>query len=502
MLTVRPVAVAITAVAALFLAGCDPPYGPDEFRVSGCRRCHTVSIDSAHDLGCVTCHKGNPDGKSVSEAHAGLVARPSGPDEMATACGRCHAGEVSNAAASDHFTLRSEIGYVWQAFFPESSNIPTPSSLRIEEYPWSLQGLVSDMLRKRCLRCHVWYKGDEYTGTRRGTGCAACHLRTSSRGVPLDHRFRKEVPDKRCLSCHYGNFTGWDYYGRFEKDYPADFRAPLRQGHHILREYGVEWLDMVPDAHFQQKMSCSACHSQGPCETGEARRMVSCLSCHPADVLPESSGHTSLGIRHVECTVCHAIWAPIDTGRSLMRLDTPDYEEWLRLSVQGSSEVEELCRDESMRAFDAWAQASTQDKIDGTRRPGMWFEGFTARRFWPVVIAETTDGRLVNARPLLDLSVSYLDGKDMIMADNITPDGASGPCPPGRECIRRIAVEFFPGPDFISYLEPGLLEKPGLWLSFTPHTIGPADVFRSQKVASWLKKMTEQSIAGGINSEE
>jgi hypothetical protein len=62
-------------------------------------------------------------------------------------------------------------------------------------------------------------------------------------------------------------------------------------------------------------------------------------------------------------------------------------------------------------------------------------------------------------------------------------------------------VEFFPGTEFISYLEPGLLEKPGLWLSFTPHTIGSADVFRSQKVAIWLKKLTEQSVAGGNSAE-
>ena len=475
--------------ACLCLSGCDAPYGPDQFKVSGCRQCHPVTIDPAHDLGCCTCHSGNPAGRDMSHAHQGLVAHPAAPGNMARVCGKCHRGSVEKAAVSTHFTLNSEIGHVWRAFFPDSRKIPLPQDLRVEEYPWSLQGLVADMLRKRCLRCHVWYEGDSYGQTRRGQGCAACHLDIASGNVPLDHSFRRTVSDRRCLSCHYGNFTGWDCYGRFEKDFPADFRAPLKNGHHIPRPYGVEWLDMTPDVHRQQGMECVACHPGGPCETPGSRPVRTCLGCHAVDTLSAGSpGHSAQAVKLVECTVCHALWAPVDIGRSLMRLDSPDYEEWLRLSVQGSSEVEEICRDEAMRTFDSWGQASMQDKIDGTVRPGMWFEGFAARRFWPVIIAETEDGRLVNARPLLDLSVSYLNSDDMIMADNIRPQGRGPACMDKEPCISRIATEFLPGKTFISFLEPELLERPGLWLAFTPHTVGPADVFRTMQVARWLEK--------------
>ncbi len=467
------------------LSACDAPYGPAEFVDRGCTGCHRVEIDPFHDFGCTECHLGNPSSTSTESAHNGLVAHPASPENMGRFCGRCHAGAVKHASASDHFTLRDEIGYVWRSFIPPSAlgdqeDIPLPGSLKREEYPWSLQGLVADMLRKRCLRCHVWYEGDGYEGTRRGTGCSACHL--SIVATPGDHVFRKEVDDHRCLSCHYGNFVGWDYYGRFEKDYPADFRAPLHKGHHVQRSYGVEWLDMNPDVHFRKGMKCISCHGKGPCSKVNLNEALSCTSCHSLEILSQRPGHTEKTARKVSCTVCHAVWAPVDIGRSLMRLDAPDYDEWLRLSVQNSFEVEELCRTQSRLEFDAWSPAAMKDKIDHVVMPGMWFEGFVARRFYPVMVGVSTDGRLVNVRPLLDLSISYLNADDMIMADNLKPDSAR----PEVSGISRILRDFNPYPDFITYLEPGLYEKPGLWLEFTPHTVGQADVFRTILVNRWL----------------
>ncbi len=468
------------------VAGCNAPYGPDEFRTSGCVRCHTVKIDAAHDIGCVSCHQGNPGGKSPEAAHTGMTVHPASPTNMEKICGRCHMEYVRTARTSGHFTLNREIGGVWRTFFP-ASEIPVPTLLKKEEYPRSLQGLVADMLVKRCLRCHVWYEGDDYSGTRRGTGCAACHLQTASGGNPLDHKFRKGVSDERCLSCHYGNFVGWDYYGRFEKDFPAEFRAPLKNGRHIPRPYGVEWLDMTPDVHRRRGMTCTACHTEAPCRVRGS--MPTCISCHEPDSLSgENPGHSAEDAGLVACTVCHALWAPADTGRSLTRLDTPDYGEWLPLSVQNSSEVEMACREESQYPFGSWGTAYMLDKIDGTMRPGMWFEGFIARRFWPVIIGETRDGRLVNVRPLLDISISYLDGNDDIMADNVKPAGDGTTCMDNDQCVERIAAEILPDNIWISFLDPEILKKPGLWLSFTPHTVGHADVFRSAKVSRWLKR--------------
>ncbi len=463
------------------LCACDAPYGPDQFKTRGCTACHWVRIDKAHNIGCTACHMGDAASHSMESAHQGLVRHPASPENMKRFCGKCHEERVKRAAESDHFTLRDEIGYVWKAFFPKGqggASIPAPQEIRKEKYPWSLQGLVGDMLRKRCLRCHVWYQGDGHEGTRRGTGCAACHLNLES--SPFDHIFRQAVDDSQCLSCHYGNFTGWDYYGRFEKDYPSGFRAPLEKGRHIKRTYGVEWLDMTSDVHLQKGMTCSDCHVKGPCESANATETVTCVSCHELSVLSSRPGHTVEAASSVSCTVCHAVWAPVEIGRSLMRQDRPDYEEWLRLSVQNSLEVEKLCQTQSALKFEAWQPAVMEDKIDHSIEPGMWFEGFVARRFWPVMAGITSDGRMVNVRPLLDISISYVDSDEMIMADNIQPVGVAD--------ITAILPDFSPGPDFISFLRPELYEKPWLWLEFTPHTIGPADVFRTIRVNRWLEE--------------
>ena len=32
--------------------------------------------------------------------------------------------------------------------------------------------------------------------------------------------------DKQCLSCHYGNYVGGDYYGRYEHDFTGNTAPP------------------------------------------------------------------------------------------------------------------------------------------------------------------------------------------------------------------------------------------------------------------------------------
>ncbi|NIA08566.1 MAG: hypothetical protein GWP10_02030 [Nitrospiraceae bacterium] len=423
---------------------------------SGCRRCHTVKIDPTHNIGCKTCHHGNPNGYTLAQAHQGLISMPSHPAHMARTCGRCHAREVAAARSSMHFTLSGEIGTVWSGFFP-GKQVPTLSELPVERPIRTKEGLVSDALRRRCLRCHVYYRGDTYRGTRRGTGCAACHMDIQSR--PWDHRFHRKVSDSRCLSCHYGNFVGWDYYGRFEADYPDDYRAPLIKGRHMARPYGVEWHDMTPDVHKKAGMTCTDCHRSGPCQG--KRRQVECLDCHlrskrgPA-MDQRRIGHRPGDIRLVTCAACHAVWSFQDQGRSLIREDLPDYDDWAYLSVQGDSEVERSVKDSMDLPYEDWTIPRMLDKISGHYRTGMWFEGFT-KRSWGVRLGEDSHGRLSVMRPILDLSLSYIDSQDVVRFDNLRPDAIN---------------------DF--------------WLSYSPHTIGPADVFRTVYVMSWLEKRNKK----------
>jgi len=439
---------------------------------SGCRRCHSMELDSVHDIGCIVCHQGRPEGYSRAQAHDGLIPMPSHPTSMADTCGRCHAKEVTAADSSIHFTLSSMIGAVWSGFFPDEQ-VPTLLELPIEEPPCTEKALVSDMLRRRCLRCHVYYQGDDYIGTTRNTGCAACHLNIEAEG-PLDHRFLRKVPDIRCLSCHYGNFVGWDYYGRFEMDYEGAFRVPLIEGKHIQRPYGLEWHDMAPDVHRMAGMSCTDCHCTGPCRGKE--RNVACTDCHLGDKKGSHSGpsmdrkrigHRPEDADLVDCAVCHAVWAVEDRGRSVIRQDFPDYDDWSYLAIQGSSEVEATVKAYVDLPYEDWVVPRMLDKITGEYRQGLWFESFTERRWGAVELAENAYGRLTVVRPILDLSLTYVDSGGVVRFDNLQPKPINA--------------------DPISGNAPGTGISP-FWLPYFPHTTGPADAFRTIYVRSWLHK--------------
>ncbi len=457
---------AALCISILMLSACTNPDVTSPFKKSGCAKCHEVKIDKAHDIQCVKCHDGDPSGNSMREAHRGLVRFPAHPDIAARTCGICHQKEVEQASKDIHYTLSNEIGMVWQAFFP-GSQVPAIRSLPTEIFPADTPTLVSDMLRRRCLRCHLFYEGDDYAGTKRGTGCAACHMRFYENG-PWDHEFYKAVPDTRCLSCHYGNFVGWDYYGRFETDYEEDYRAPLDKGRHLPRPYGLEFHEMTPDVHKKAAMACVDCHKNGPCmDVPLASRGLAesgCLECHRLsdesgtvkDRLSRRLGHGQADFVKAACTTCHALWSFRDEGRFLLRQDNPDMEDWYYLRTQGSSEIE--------RAVKGTGPATMKDKITGEIRPGMWFQGFIRRRWAPVAVGRDDNGRFRVFRPILDLYVSYLNEPEEILFNNMVPMRKDWPFKAG-------------------------------WIPYTPHTIGPADVFRSMEIGVQLFKL-HQGLAG------
>ncbi|MGB9498088.1 MAG: hypothetical protein ACKVE3_09570 [Dissulfuribacterales bacterium] len=467
----------INILLVCLLSACQPPFMDSSLGKSGCRRCHDVQLDPAHDIGCRSCHHGRPEGYSRAQAHKGLIPMPSHPSLMARTCGKCHAGEVTVAGSSIHFTLSGMIGTVWSGFFP-GEQVPTLLELPIEEPPCTERGLVSDALRRRCLRCHVYYQGDDYTGTARGTGCAACHLGIRAER-PWDHRFRRKVPDTRCLSCHYGNFVGWDYYGRFEMDYEDDYRVPLVEGEHIQRPYGMEWHNMTPDVHRTAGMVCTDCHCSGPC--GDEKRDVKCLDCHLGDKTGSHPGppmdrkrigHRPEDADLVACAACHGLWAVRDRGRSLIRQDMPDFDDWSYLAVQGSSEIEAAVKNYVNLPYEDWIIPRMVDKITGEYRQGLWFESFTERRWSPVKLGEDAHGRLVVIRPVLDLSLSYVDSDGVVRFDNLRPKTVDDDLSSGNAAR----------PDALSF-----------WLPYSPHTIGPSDAFRTIYVQSWLNRRLSES---------
>ncbi|MBU4177171.1 MAG: hypothetical protein KJ730_04955 [Proteobacteria bacterium] len=447
---------------------------PQPVRQPGCLGCHPeVRLDSSHALTCTECHHGNPEGATREQAHAGLISQPAHPEQMQKSCGACHAKQVAETASSLHFTAHNEVNLVRSAFGARAplaslTEIPIPETIS------SPLDLADDLLRRRCLRCHVYSSGDSYPETVRGTGCAACHLPYGN-GTMSSHGFSKSPADSQCLHCHYGNFVGADYHGRFEHDFNQEYRTPYRTDGSENRPYGVEFHQLAPDIHQQKGMACIDCHSGGELMgghggAGKKEKAVTCLGCHgwrkglplPMNNLQIEADHLVLTTRltnkklvvpqlvhpahkqyekKAHCTVCHSQWSFNDQGTHLLRIDNPDHPAWSRLGVQGSREVEEQLDNPAPTG------TSLRDKITGTSSPSLWLKGYELRRWESPLIGVGPDGKLHIFRPVLDLHLSMVDADNTVVFDNL-----------------------------------GVEPRQHRYLPYTPHTVGKAGAFFNERL--------------------
>ena len=163
-------------------------------------------------------------------------------------------------------------------------------------------------------------------------------------------------------------------------------------------------------------------------------------------------------LNQVACVVCHAQWSYNDKGTHLMRHDIDHYDLWWPLTVQGSSEVEQLL--DLSETYDILPAMS--DKITGSIRAGIWYKGFELRRWEKPIIGKDEDGKIKIFRPLLVLHLSYVNEEDEVIFDNITPQ------------------------DPLRGMRP-----------YTPHTTGKAGLFYKQRLQQTLPLIdtkTESSL--------
>lgn len=442
----------------LLLAGCDAedqsqvPSAPAEVpsasgqRLPGCRGCHVEMMpDTNHAFACTSCHQGNDTVSSQEQAHQGLVAQPAHPASMEKACGSCHSEHVDNAQVSVHFTLHNKINLV-RRHFGSSQELTSLTQIPVTDNITTKAELADDMLRRRCLRCHVYSPGDPYPYVYHGTGCAACHLQYQETRL-VSHQFSK--PDDRpCLSCHNSNYVGSDYHGKFANDFNWEYRTPYATRAPYLRPYGVEQLNLAPDIHQQKGLLCRDCHPA----TGHQEKTtppLSCATCHqwqPGTPLPAQlqvkeqeatlvltgkadgtlhpvpkllhPAHQAFGQR-VDCQVCHAQWFFNDMTTHLMLSAYDDYDMWERLTVQGSYAVEYLLEHNLYSDEDELLPVMA-DGISGVLRPGVWYKGFTQRRWETAPVQRDDDGIIKIFRPVLDLRLSMVDEDEEVLFDNAT----------------------------------------------------------------------------------
>ena len=485
-------------VVLLLASGCSqdepaPPPAtatkPTAPKIYTCSSCHPHSLDKAHEFACTVCHQGKENVLSQEEAHNGLISRPAHPEHMASTCAPCHAQQVTDASHSLHFTSANEINSVRRAFGAETD------LARAEDIPVHAQittplQLVDDLLRRRCLRCHISYDGDPYAETLRGTGCAACHLEFRHSSL-VSHAFIKKTPDSQCLHCHNSNFVGADYYGRYEHDLHWDYRTPYKKdGSEADRPYGVEYHQLATDVHKKAGLACIDCHQGGELM---ATSTTTCRSCHEFTAakqnnglqLAENNGTVILSLSHkkitvpqlhhpahaqyrgkVACAVCHSQWSYTDEGTHLFRQDDEDYDPWEAISVQGSFEVEhEVYTNINLAGY---PYPFMSDKLTGKTTIGLWHKGFELRRWEFPIICADDDGILQICRPILDLHLSWVDEESEVIMDNITPNKTP---------------------------------RHGL-LPYTPHTTGKAGPFYRQRLKTNLH-LLEQPLnmdkAPGLN---
>ena len=523
---------------SLLLAGCSGNPDPSEHpktnkdqaqgvinpEQNGCRRCHLPHQDKAHTFSCSTCHAGDETSNDKQVAHTGLIATPAHPATMNQACGQCHQNQVAGVAQSLHLTLAREVNLVRKSFgaveeLADLTRIPNADA------PETPLALADDLLRRRCLRCHLYSSGDLYPAVNHGTGCAACHL--DFRNGSATPTFLKTPGDKQCLQCHYGNWVGADYHGRFEHDFNDEYRTPYTTKEPFSRPYGVEYHQLSPDIHQQRGMICVDCHSGAELMNGHPRegaQAIQCQDCHraqdlekklPANVSlvqgkPSFKNNSDLfssknGIRGrkemeksigyfltapkyflqskgdnrqheiplmrdpahtasqetITCQACHAQWAFNDGETHLLRNDTNEYDTFWKLTTQGSWEVENLLTQNLNSDTASTLPPTMRDKISGEEKKGIWHQGYTMRRWESVQLGRDEKGRISVMRPLLDLHLSWLDDKNKVRFDAVAAQAT--PASPATQGANK-------------GLQP-----------YTPHTTGHAGLFYRQRLQEFYR---------------
>ena len=456
------------------LLGCTDKEQQQTIAARQCIDCHDVHTDANHQLSCTSCHKGNTPAADKKSAHLGYIPLPAHPDHLAEACGGCHAEIVEKITGTAHFTLANSTNLFREVFGARdrlSSFLATPKN----SDPATILELADDLLRRRCFRCHLYNSGDNYPAVVHGTGCAACHMAFVDTKL-VAHNWQKPG-DQQCLSCHYGNYVGFDYYGRFEHDLNVEYRTPYTTKEQHFRPYGVEYHQLQADVHHLRGMLCIDCHTgRELMEPGSAK--PSCKKCHQLEelqhalpervvlkqnhfVLQDAGGkeHVMPIMQHpahqelegkINCQVCHAQWTFNDFGKHFLRSDTDDFGTWANLSVQGSFEVETIV--DHNNDFDKTEiLPQMTDKISGEAESGLWYKGYTMRRWEVPLLGRDNKGNIATMRPILDYRLSWIDDAEDVRFDSI------------------------------SSTTPNMGLRP-----YVPHTTGPAGLFYRQRIVDFL----------------
>jgi len=266
-------------------------------------------------------------------------------------------------------------------------------------------------------------------------------------------------------------------------DLNIEYRTPYTTSEEHFRPYGVEYHQLAADVHKLKGMVCIDCHFQTQLMTGNDNSKPSCKTCHiknellkftPDNITSNGDTYTLTsndGKEHpvifvnnpahfnqkdkLTCQACHAQWTFNDFGRHFLRSDTDNYDLFENLSVQGSFEIESLVDNNNDFDKDELPLIMT-DKLTGVPKDGLWYKGYTIRRWEAVMLGRDKNGAISPVRPLLDYRLSWIDEDDVVRFDSVPSSAANGGIVP-----------------------------------YVPHTTGPAGIFYQERLDAYLR--TEDS---------
>ena len=448
-----------------------------------CVKCHesTARMDPKHAVACIQCHGGNAETEDKNAAHIGLIKDPGDLKTVNKTCGACHPEEARRVKHSDMALAPRMINQTRFAFGGQKSPDPISATVDVDglkqvPHPAESANLADDLLRRSCLRCHLYTRGSERWGEHRGVGCSACHTAypNSKDGRPRSHSLVRDAGITACLKCHNSNHVGADYVGLFEKDFDRGFRSPVMHGHQPPRIYGSEQHRLVSDVHFRAGMKCMDCHTLDEVHgTGEVSSSpyngvkVSCEGCHVRGDHPaihrkdngemillrgkgrrvppwnaESIPHrVSVHREKLRCSACHAAWSFQDYGFHLMLEERADYWKWASTAAQNDPQIQALLRREvgtyaelippadgqiPPTPQDQWDLPVTRDWLTGEDRPGAWFRGYTERQWSRPPLGLDHRGKVSIMRPMYQYVISHIDADNNLLLDRHVPIAGSG----------------------------------------------------------------------------
>ena len=268
-----------------------------------CLNCHQQSegfskYHNPKQIGCISCHLGNPNAQEKLSSHKGMVLIPGNLADAKETCGKCHPDELAKINTS-LMTTNSGLVAVDKFIFGEAS---TPNG---HYHIKDIKNTPADKhLRDLCANCHLGAEKEtfgEITQLSRGGGCNACHLNYSEEALTDLNKYtesnKKELPsfhpsttvfvtDTHCFGCHSRssristNYQGWQETLLNKEDVQGKDAYKVFEDERVYSYQGE-------DVHHNKGMLCIDCHSShevmgdGSVYTHEEEAVsLQCADCH------------------------------------------------------------------------------------------------------------------------------------------------------------------------------------------------------------------------------